>query len=71
MADAVPYGHKTQRASPVSDIHIVWMTSGPVSYTHLDVYKRQGYVRGFLAGGNLAFGIACKSDLRTLPRFAK
>src|SRR5271156_366827 len=28
MADAVPYGHKTQRASPVSDIHIVWMTSG-------------------------------------------
>src|SRR6202789_3803064 len=28
MADAVPYGHKTQRASPVSDIHIVWMTAG-------------------------------------------
>jgi hydrogenase small subunit len=28
MAEAVPYGHKTQRASPVSDIHIVWMTSG-------------------------------------------
>ena len=28
MADAVPYGRKTQRASPVSDVHIVWMTSG-------------------------------------------
>jgi DNA-binding NarL/FixJ family response regulator len=24
----VPYGHKTQKPSPVSDIHIVWMTSG-------------------------------------------
>ncbi len=24
----VPYGHKTQRPSPVSDIHILWMTSG-------------------------------------------
>jgi len=28
MADAVPYGRKTQRDSPVSDVHIVWMTSG-------------------------------------------
>ncbi len=28
MADAVPYGHKTQRDSPVSDVHIVWMTVG-------------------------------------------
>src|SRR6202047_3036248 len=28
MADAVPCGHKTQRASPVSEIHILWMTSG-------------------------------------------
>ena len=24
----VPYGHKTQKPSPVSDVHIVWMTSG-------------------------------------------
>jgi hydrogenase small subunit len=24
----VPYGHKTQKPSPVPDIHIVWMTSG-------------------------------------------
>ena len=28
MANAVPYGRKTQRDSPVSDVHIVWMTSG-------------------------------------------
>src|SRR5271165_4524130 len=28
MADAVPYGRKTQRNSPVSDVHIVWMTAG-------------------------------------------
>ena len=28
MPDAVPYGRKTQRDSPVSDVHIVWMTSG-------------------------------------------
>jgi hydrogenase small subunit len=28
MADSVPYGRKTQRPSPVSDIHILWMTSG-------------------------------------------
>ncbi|MGH9717865.1 MAG: hydrogenase expression protein HypE [Candidatus Acidiferrales bacterium] len=24
----VPYGHKTQRPSPVSEVHILWMTSG-------------------------------------------
>ena len=28
MADAIPYGRKTQRPSPVSDVHIVWMTAG-------------------------------------------
>ena len=28
MADNVPYGRVTQRPSPVSDIHIIWMTSG-------------------------------------------
>ena len=28
MADGVPYGRVTQRPSPVSDIHILWMTSG-------------------------------------------
>ncbi|MGA8028781.1 MAG: hydrogenase expression protein HypE [Bryobacteraceae bacterium] len=28
MADDVPYGRSTQRPSPVSDIHIIWMTSG-------------------------------------------
>ena len=28
MPDSVPYGRKTQRPSPVSDIHILWMTSG-------------------------------------------
>jgi len=28
MADGVPYGRITQRPSPVSDIHILWMTSG-------------------------------------------
>ncbi len=27
-ADAVPYGRVTQKKSPVSDIHIVWMTAG-------------------------------------------
>ena len=24
----VPYGHKTQRPSPVSEVHIVWITAG-------------------------------------------
>ncbi len=28
MPDTVPYGRKTQRPSPVSDVHILWMTSG-------------------------------------------
>ncbi len=28
MAETVPYGRKTQRPSPVTDIHIVWMTAG-------------------------------------------
>jgi hydrogenase small subunit len=28
MPDTVPYGRKTQRPSPVPDIHIVWMTAG-------------------------------------------
>jgi hydrogenase small subunit len=28
VPDSVPYGRKTQRPSPVSDIHILWMTSG-------------------------------------------
>jgi hydrogenase small subunit len=28
MPDTVPYGRKTQRPSPVSDVHIVWMTAG-------------------------------------------
>ena len=26
--DAVPYGRKTQRPSPVSDVHILWITAG-------------------------------------------
>jgi hydrogenase small subunit len=26
--DTVPYGRKTQRDSPVSDLHIVWVTAG-------------------------------------------
>src|ERR1700726_5286752 len=26
--ETVPYGRKTQKASPVSDFHIVWMTAG-------------------------------------------
>ena len=26
--EAVPYGRKTQRPSPVSDIHILWITAG-------------------------------------------
>src|ERR1700726_3526499 len=26
--DTVPYGRKTQRESPVSDLHIVWVTAG-------------------------------------------
>jgi len=25
--EAVPYGRKTQRPSPVSDIHILWITA--------------------------------------------
>jgi hypothetical protein len=28
MPDTVPYGRKTQRPSPVPEIHIVWMTAG-------------------------------------------
>src|SRR6201992_2477210 len=28
MADAAPYGRKTQKNSPVSDVPIVWMTGG-------------------------------------------
>ena len=28
MPDTVPYGRKTQRPSPVSDLHILWMTGG-------------------------------------------
>src|SRR5246127_5479850 len=28
MAEAAPYGRKTQKNSPVSDVHIVWMTAG-------------------------------------------
>ena len=26
--DAVPYGHKTQRPSPVPEVHILWITAG-------------------------------------------
>src|SRR5271154_3456098 len=26
--DAVPYGRKTQRPSPVTDVHILWITAG-------------------------------------------
>src|SRR5579862_3340439 len=26
--EAVPYGRKTQRPSPVSDVHILWITAG-------------------------------------------
>ncbi len=26
--ETVPYGRKTQRPSPVREIHIVWMTAG-------------------------------------------
>src|SRR5258708_20620641 len=26
--DAVPYGRKTQKPSPVSDVHILWITAG-------------------------------------------
>src|SRR5436305_12247285 len=26
--ETVPYGRKTQRPSPVKDVHIVWMTTG-------------------------------------------
>src|SRR5450631_4073551 len=28
MPDTAPYGQKTQRPSPVSDVHVIWMTSG-------------------------------------------
>jgi len=28
MPDATPYGRRTQRASPVPDIHILWLTAG-------------------------------------------
>jgi hypothetical protein len=28
ICDAVPYGRKTQKPSPGSDIHILWMTAG-------------------------------------------
>src|SRR6202041_1493173 len=28
MAEAAPYGRTTQKNSPVSDVHIVWMTAG-------------------------------------------
>jgi hydrogenase small subunit len=28
MPDNIPYGRSTQRPSPVSDVHILWMTSG-------------------------------------------
>ncbi len=27
-AENIPYGRKTQRPSPVSDIHILWITAG-------------------------------------------
>ena len=27
-AEAVPYGHKTQRPSPVSEVLILWITAG-------------------------------------------
>ena len=27
-ADSVPYGRKTQKPSPVSDVHILWITAG-------------------------------------------
>ena len=26
--DAVPYGRKTQKPSPVAEVHILWMTAG-------------------------------------------
>ncbi len=26
--ETVPYGRKTQKASPVAEVHIVWMTAG-------------------------------------------
>ena len=28
MAETLPYGRKTQKPSPVRDVHIIWMTSG-------------------------------------------
>src|SRR6201989_1000365 len=28
MAEAAPYGRKTQKNSPVAEVHIVWMTAG-------------------------------------------
>ena len=28
MPATVPYGRKTQRPSPVSDIHVLWLTAG-------------------------------------------
>lgn len=27
-AEDIPYGRKTQRPSPVKDIHILWITAG-------------------------------------------
>ena len=28
MSEEVPYGRKTQKAPPISDVHIVWITAG-------------------------------------------
>ena len=37
------------------------MYAGPVSYTHLDVYKRQTYAFGTLCLSRLVHGFNCKS----------
>ena len=37
-------------SSPMADLVDQWSAAGPVSYTHLDVYKRQSSSRGRVAG---------------------
>ena len=46
----------------------VLMTYTPVSYTHLDVYKRQGFGREICLPGDLMFGSLSPKSQRTIRK---
>ena len=73
-----------QQGAPVRENGVPYAAFGPVSYTHLDVYKRQGYGLGFIylyaqlaaglsqavihLGGALCFPYGIRHHLSRLPQ---